>query len=547
MPDQFHEHENASGTMVVDPTNELLDEIEALGLDTPTIATINNFTSQQWWDLREMIDCGIPLGNGLAVVVDTFVKEQAEAANKKEERKEVSIEAIYSAFNAQGEFVLCMDEIYQYDAKTGIWSRVTPETVADYTRDTGLTIGLKHASQAYEMMMVNRGVYTEVAGMNPHRIIPTNHGLLDFHNKGVIKTEEAKEHYIIGDIIELDFAPWADGDIWDEFQMLVRTKDGVMDAWEMAIRRYGLPFLTEVAIQLFGRTRKEIPYGWHDLSDYGKSKLGQILAELLPGSVLVVLGEELTREGAKWNNIERAASNNFLVIIDEVDKVSAIKGRLNSITQDSFNTNPKFGKQIRVNRLANYICLGGGPLDTDMTVQGVDRRMRRSHRFPLEEDRIIDEHYGIREVVQYDDPLVRRRILSGLVFLAWSIPDHDAVMAEVTEDAASTYGLNRKTIRAFLDDVVVKRKGSRHWTAPAIANYIINHESDLAEEMGRFSRDKDGKDVFIGKERLVQAVGVELKQMGYRKERIRSNGVRKYVFVDLDLDLIDPNQPTELI
>ena len=465
--------------------------------------------------------------NGLTLPKGMPPESESDGENENPEGGDV-VQKIYTHIVKNRHVVSCLGSLYMYDQDDGVWDHISPTTIADHTRESmKMIVRPKQAEGVSGMLDVNVGAFNEVNQMNVVRGIPTNYGLLDFHNKRTIPIEQAKELYVTrwGKPLSLSWDPRIPLDqALNPTATIIRNYEHV-DVWDYILDRYGVEYLIKLSILLFGRVRKEILWGFHPLSDYGKTTLIQIIADALPGCVAILDGRELTGEGSKWTGAEIEMASRLIVCIDEADKVTTIKGRINSLTAISFNTNPKYGRRFRSNRMGNLIMVGGGTINTEVDVQGVQNRTRHVHRFPLETD-ILGE---VAQLI--GDEVVGRIIVSGLSMMAWN-HNHDVTMEGTTAEAEHAFDLARSELRVALEDIVVREEGTHTWSRESIMEILVTHDPDVAQLYADVYYTDEGEPKMRTKSRLANAVSQELKAMGFIN-KMRTSNPRMRAYADL--------------
>ena len=430
---------------------------------------------------------------------------------------------LYTQITATRPMVTCMGQVYALDVAAGVWDRVTPSSVANHARalSAGVPAAQKIVYDTVERILLNADAWPEVARMNWIRALQTNYGILDFATKRTLGIEEAREYMITrwGKPLFLRWDP-SDPDapeLHTGNPVWLHCADGrTVDAWDYCVERYGIEYLRGLAVSLFGRVRKEQLWGYHPLSDYGKTVLLEVISDAMPGCITMLDGQlELTGAGKQWSGVEIELGSKLLVVVDEADKVVTSKGRLNSLSAESFAANPKYGRRFRTNRVGNVLLLGGGTIATEIDVQGVQNRLRRVHRFPLETT-ILGEVAQIK-----GDPRVGQHIVSGLAMVAWH-QDHEAVYAGTTAEAQWAFERAKSDLRRGLEGLVYYEPRRHEFALSDIIGQLRIQEPDVCLPY----RDTQ----------LADAVGKELRSLGFSNEKTQG-GLRRRAYLHLGMNV----------
>ena len=428
---------------------------------------------------------------------------------------------LYTQITTTRPMVTCMGQVYALDVAAGVWDRVTYTSVANHARmlSSGAPAALKVVQDTVDKILLNCDIWPEVARMNWVRALQTNYGLVDFATKRVIDIEEARDLLITrwGKPLFLRWDP-SDPDapeLHTGNPVWLHCADGrTMDAWDYTVERYSIEYLRCLAVSLFGRVRKEQLWGFSLISDYGKTALLEVISDAMPGCITMLDGQlELTGAGKQWSGVEIELGSKLLVVVDEADKVVTSKGRLNSLSAESFAANPKYGRRFRTNRVGNVLFLGGGTIATEIDVQGVQNRIRHTYRFPLHTT-IVGEIAQIK-----GDPRVGQHIVSALAMVAWS-QDHEAVYAGTTEEARQAFERAKSDLRRGLEGMVYYEPWRHDFTLSDIIGQLKIQEPDIGIQY----RDTQFAD----------SVSKELKLMGFSNEKTQG-GLRRRAYLHLGM------------
>ena len=430
---------------------------------------------------------------------------------------------LYTQIATTRPMVTCMGQVYMLDLPAGVWDRVTPSSVANHARalSGGAPAAQKIVYDTVERILLNGDSWPEVARMNWVRALQTNYGLVDFAAKRVIGVEEARDFLITrwGKPLFLRWDPRDPNaaELHTSNPVVLNCADGrVMDAWDYCVERYSIEYLRCLAASLFGRVRKEQLWGYSPISDYGKTALLEVISDAMPGCITMLDGQlELTGAGKQWSGVEIELGSRLLVVVDEADKVVTGKGRLNSLSAESFAANPKYGRRYRTNRVGNVLFLGGGTISTEIGVQGVQNRLRHTYRFPLETT-ILGEVAQIK-----GDPRVGQHIVSGLAMVAWH-QDHEGVYAGTTAEAQWAFDRAKSDLRRALDDLV--------YCEPR------RHEFALSDILGQLNIQEPDVCLSYRDTQLAYAVSKELNTMGFSNEKTQG-GLRKRAYLHLGMNV----------
>ena len=194
------------------------------------------------------------------------------------------------------------------------------------------------------------------------------------------------------------------------------------DAWDYLRERYTDQFLEALSVLLFGRVRKEMAWAFSSVANYGKSTIVDVIAKALPRCIARLGTRALTEQGMRFSNIEVAATEHMLVVVDEADKSPVALGLLNNLG-DAITVERKGLQSYQTKRAGNVLFLAGGAPDLDLHGQGVLARVGKMIEFPLETPmpQWVSNQLRSPEVGEY--------IVARLLWLAWRI-NHGSVFGD---------------------------------------------------------------------------------------------------------------------
>ena len=385
-------------------------------------------------------------------------------------------DALYKQITRARPVVAFEETAYVLDHRDGLWDRMTERFVANFAR-TELDVYIKPsvARDVVASFGLQADSFERVGTMDIRRLMPCDGVLLDFERKTTVLAEDAVELMSVRKRWDMPALPeYAPSGVtigaWlDDNGFPVQT-----DVWRYAVERYGFDYLEMLAVLMFGQVRKEMPWAFSAVANYGKSTLIDALDVGLPGSIALLGTRAVTEQGRRFSNIESAAAERALVVVDEADKSPIAIGLLNDLSGRTITIEQKGVQSYQGKRVGNILFLAGGAPDLDLHGQGVLARLGRMFEF-MGDDTIPGRLYY--EIVQ---PKVGRYLVEHLMRLAWEA-NHDSVFTQRATDVANEVANNlRDPLADAIDQITIFDivGDSRKYGTSDLVNILLKHFPD---------------------------------------------------------------------
>ena len=416
------------------------------------------------------------------ILPDDFPAEPAPESPPDPQSQDAA-DALYKQITRTRHVVTFEETAYVLDERDGLWDRVTQRFIANFAR-TELDIYIKPsvARDVVASFWLQTDSFERVGTMDIRRLMPCNGILLDFERKVMVLPEDAVELMSVRKRWDMPALPeYAPSGVpigaWlDDNGFPIQT-----DVWEYAVERYGFDYLQMLAVLIFGQVRKEMPWAFSAVANYGKSTLIDALDVGLPGSVALLGTRAVTEQGRRFSNIESAAAESALVVVDEADKSAIAIGLLNDLSGRTITIEQKGVQSYQGKRVGNILFLAGGPPDLDLHGQGVLARLGRMFEFEGD-DTIPGRLYY--EIVQ---PKVGRYLVEHLMRLAWEA-NHDVVFIQRVTGVANEVANNlREPLADAIEQITIYEPTDsvlRYGTSDII-DILLKHFPDDVENKSK--------------------------------------------------------------